>query len=568
MATTYYIRPDGGDHTVCDGTVDAPAPGTNGHCAWSHPFEALPPGGEPRIKGGDTLIIGHGTYIMGHIDGVYDSKQCYYKYPYTCRTSPIPSGPDPGNPTRILGEGWDAGCKNPPVLTGKSKAKAILDLTNSSNVVVRCLEITDMGSCGSNYKGTDAQLNCSSLDKTDGTPGDYALTGIFSGTNSKPYNTSSNVLLKDLYIHGMAGSAINAAHLTDWTFENLKIINNASAGFNGDVPPSKGENDAFSGTITFRNVEIGWSGCIEDKDTKERLKCYDQQLGGYGDGIGTGPAGNAKWVFENVYVHHNTSDGIDLLYMRYGEQAQVKIKKARVEGNAGNGIKVAGSLWLENSEIIANCDYWYDKPFAEDIIRCRGNGAGLSLSGTYESTSYVINNSFTGEPWAIIVASAESSANLGKIHHYFYNNLLQALPLFNNSNELADWMYAWHGVDPGKNLTNKYWLVYNAGQMSRYDLCNTEGTICNRDPKLKLLDVKNDLYDLHLASDTSAAIGHGLEAGTLLGYWGQDNEPVKIPTEDKDGNLRSGKTCIGAFERKITSADTGIISIKKILRLP
>ena len=68
LGATYYVRTDGGSAEQCTGLVSAPylGSGTNQPCAWDHPFRALPPGGTPRISGGDTLIIGPGAYSMGY----------------------------------------------------------------------------------------------------------------------------------------------------------------------------------------------------------------------------------------------------------------------------------------------------------------------------------------------------------------------------------------------------------------------------------------------------------------------------------------------------------------------
>ena len=56
-----------------------------------------------------------------------------------------------------------------------------------------------------------------------------------------------------------------------------------------------------------------------------------------------------------------------------------------------------------------------------------------------------------------------------------------------------------------------------------------------------------------------------MKAGTLIGYWGKDDEEVRIPTVDKDGNPRKGKTCYGAYER--IKGSKGSIEINKISKL-
>jgi len=144
---TWYVRPDGGSTDQCTGRVNAPYPGsgTAQPCAWDHPFRALPPGGSPRISGGDTLIIATGSYMMGY--GAPGADNCEAGGTWECFTPPIPSGPNQASPTRILGAGWDTGCARPPQLWGTERANFVLNLTGSNNVEVTCLEITDHSGC-------------------------------------------------------------------------------------------------------------------------------------------------------------------------------------------------------------------------------------------------------------------------------------------------------------------------------------------------------------------------------------------------------------------------------------
>ncbi|MBN1582952.1 MAG: hypothetical protein JXA89_19745, partial [Anaerolineae bacterium] len=111
--TIYYVRSDGGTADQCTGLVDAPYPGSGAGqpCAWDHPFRALPPLGEPKIGGGDTVIIASGSYMMGY--GAPGSDACDADGAFDCHMPAVPGGPNPGNPTRILGAGWDSGCSAP-----------------------------------------------------------------------------------------------------------------------------------------------------------------------------------------------------------------------------------------------------------------------------------------------------------------------------------------------------------------------------------------------------------------------------------------------------------------------
>ncbi|HEX4481497.1 MAG TPA: hypothetical protein VH082_11840, partial [Rudaea sp.] len=149
-AVTYYVRADGGSPSQCDGRSDiAYSKGVAKHaCAWRHPFEALPPGGPARIAGGDTLIIGAGNYEMGRgAPGTQSLDTCRADWPWDCHMTPVPSGPSPDKPTRILGAGWNSGCASPPELWGTERAETVIDLRGSSNVEVACFEITDHSSC-------------------------------------------------------------------------------------------------------------------------------------------------------------------------------------------------------------------------------------------------------------------------------------------------------------------------------------------------------------------------------------------------------------------------------------
>ena len=62
LATTYYVRTDGGSPAQCTGLADAPYPGsgTAQSCAWDHPFRALPPDGTPRIACADNQRVAAG----------------------------------------------------------------------------------------------------------------------------------------------------------------------------------------------------------------------------------------------------------------------------------------------------------------------------------------------------------------------------------------------------------------------------------------------------------------------------------------------------------------------------
>ena len=210
LAQSYYVRPDGGDTEQCTGNADAPYPGsgTAQPCAWDHPFRALPPGGAPRISGGDDLYVAPGAYMMGY--GAPGTEMCEADGAWDCHMPPVPSGPDASHPTRILGAGWNLGCPSPPELWGTERANMILNLTDTSNVEVACLEITDHSGCVEFHSGA---LACG----RDTPPfGPWAAVGLYA-------EDARNVQLRHLNIHGLAVTGVLAGRLQDWTVEEVRI---------------------------------------------------------------------------------------------------------------------------------------------------------------------------------------------------------------------------------------------------------------------------------------------------------------------------------------------------------
>ncbi|MBZ0283414.1 MAG: hypothetical protein K8L97_21950 [Anaerolineae bacterium] len=375
----YYVRPDGGSAEQCIGLTDVPYPGngTEHACAWNHPFQALPPGGTPRIAGGDTLIIAAGDYPMGY--SAPGAEICDESGSFDCLMPPIPSGPVPDHPTRILGAGWDSGCPTPPELWGTGRPWFIVNLTDSSNVEIACLEITDHSGCVENHTG---ELAC----ERDNPPyGDWAAYGLQA-------EDSANVHLWNLNIHGLAAGGVHAGRLTDWTVENVRIAGNGSVGWDGDLWDNEGDSNA--GTLIFRHWIVEWNGCGETYPEGEPVGCWGQEAGGYGDGVGTGETGG-DWIIEDAAFLHNTSDGLDLLYHTLG--GSVTLNRVRAEGNAGNQLKVTGQTTITNSVLVGNCAFFEDQPFTYWVDHCRALGSTLQIVYTGGEQISVMNSTIYGQ---------------------------------------------------------------------------------------------------------------------------------------------------------------------------
>jgi len=390
---TFYVRTDGGTPLECTGLADAPYPGSGQGkpCAWDHPFRALPPDGAPRLLPGDTLIIGPGSYRMGF--GAPGAEACSSYWPDECSALPVPPGWDASRPTRILGAGWDQGCPDPPELWGTEHARRVLDLRGSGNVEIACLELTDHSGCvyahGHGF-GVATTWTC----KSDSYPfGDWAYGGIVA-------EDASNVLLKDLDIHGFAAFGVHAGRLADWDVQNVRIAANGWVGWDGDIYG----DDASSGRMDFRNVTVEWNGCAESYPGGSPQGCWAQSAGGYGDGLGTGFTGGA-WSFTDCRFLHNTSDGLDLLYLQ--SDSMVEIETSWFEGNAGNQVKISGSGRVSSSVLAGNCTFFEGQPFTYHVDPCRALGNTLEWKFSPGDEMYLLNATFYGEGDGLVSAGSE-----------------------------------------------------------------------------------------------------------------------------------------------------------------
>ncbi len=519
-ATTYYVRTDGGSADQCTGQTDAayPGSGTGEDCAWDHPFRALPPDGTPRISGGDTLIIASGSYMMGF--GASGADNCESDYPWDCHMPPVPSGPDAANPTRILGSGWNSSCSSPPELWGTERSLYILNLTDSSNVEIACLEIIDHSSCVESHSGG---LAC----ERDTYPyGDWAPIGLYA-------EDSANVRLANLNIHGLAYGGIFAGRLTDWIVENVRIAGNGWVGWDGDIEG----DDSNSGTLTFRRWTVEWNGCGETYPGGQPTGCWGQTAGGYGDGVGTGATGG-HWIIEDSAFLHNTSDGLDLLYAREAGSSIV-IRRTIAEGNAGDQLKTTGPTVFENVIAVSNCGFFEGKSFTHNVDPCRAGGSAVALTLRASNHVTIVNSTLTGQGDCLLIAECmEDESCDGSESILLRNDIFLGNPEFGSSDD--DTCFAWYGTEHDPFIVD--YSIIN-GTKATPDPCPAN-SLCNVSPGL--VDSRIDNFDAHLLPSSPA-----IDAGTTEG----------APTDDFDETPRDAHPDSGAFEYPPLSAIRSFHSI-------
>ncbi len=522
-ATTYYVRPDGGTSTQCTGLADAPYPGTGQGqaCAWRHPFWALDGGGAWNISGGDTIIVAAGSYRMGF--GADNTGWCDERGAFDCHLPPLPSGPDTSNPTRVMGEGWDAECPSPPELWGAERPWQVLNLEGSDHVEIRCLEITDRSGCVDGH--SNSQIAC----QRDEPPYEnQADCGIRA-------SESEDVLLKDLNIHGLSSCGIHAWALQDWTVENVRIAGNGWVGWDGDGGGEE-EESSNAGDIVFKNVVVEWNGCAESWPGESVNNCWGQTAGGYGDGLGTA-ATAGDWTFEDCVFRYNTSDGLDLLYHRLG--GMIAIRRSRFYSNAGDQAKLNGDATVENSVMASNCGWFEGKSFTWHVDNCRAGGSALAMNlGQGDSVS-MVNSTLAGHGDCLMIAECEDSSCDGSESISIHNSIFRGYPEFSDPSDTT--CYIWFDQDDFYDLDFDYNVLYN---LKMGELAASPNDI-EADPLFADDDL--DAFDGHLQKG-SPGIDSGLPVGSLGGA---------IPDHDLESTPRPKGSGVdrGAYESAIPIAD-------------
>ncbi len=513
-AAIHYVRPDGGTAAQCTGSADTPYPGTGTGqvCAWSHPFWALTESGQWKIQGGDTLILNSGSYPMGY--GAPNTGWCAADSAYDCMLPPLPSGTDSSHPTVLSGTGCNGSYTNAPSLWGTQRPWHIIDLTGSSNVRVECLDITDHSGCVESH--ADVAVRC----QRDAYPfGDWAAIGLAAAD-------SSNVTLRHLNIHGLAGGGVSAGRLSNWTVEDVRIAGNGWSGWDGDIDGL----DSNSGDLIFRKWLVEWNGCGETYPEKAPYACWGQSAGGYGDGVGTGLTGG-HWIIEDSIFRYNTSDGLDLLYARESNSS-IDIRRTQAYGNAGNQIKTNGPTKIENTVVVGNCGFFEGKSFTYGVDNCRAAGNSFSLSVRRGNTVSVVNSTLAGQGDCLAVFQCDDETCDGTEHLILENDIFMGSPEFGASDDQS--CYLWMDREGFYRTDFDYNVLYN-GKTGSY-IQGSQDIL--QDPLVK--EAALDTFDGRLMPE-SPAIDNGIAVGSLGGL---------IPADDLNGNARPfGKSVDrGAYE--------------------
>lgn len=392
-ATTYYVRHNGGtlyDATnnpsgTCNGKGSGAPVGTtpNQTCAVGE-LQYLWDNGVYRTtsRGSTDWVIAAGDIVdiggCANADGVTSNTFCHigwrnnsndYDGPTARRWGvaggsqisgipPPPSGTS-GAHTVIRGSNYAACSANGradhtkmATIIGGFGVQDIFDLTKAQYVDVECIEVTDHSAC---MRNSATGSNCHNSVPWD----DYAEIGV--GVNFDGTNGTGNVLLQDMFIHGLKEGVQGPLGSGITTGERVDIWRNYYTGWDFDVPPH--QNTSASATFRFYDSSINYTGCNEEYpivDAVPITSCFDQSHGaGNGDGIASLENDVFSIDIQRSIFRRNVQEGVDLLHNdgNHMTNQTVNVSDSVMEGNMGQALKIGQafqSVRIANNLIMSN----------------------------------------------------------------------------------------------------------------------------------------------------------------------------------------------------------------------
>lgn len=376
-AATYYVRSAGSTNTNCLGTTNADydGSGTGEACALNHPewfapMEANSTASESTVNvDNDTLVIVNGSYRMGCKDAVdcvdttYNSTtggDCYQLASYDCDPRPLNDG------VTIIGcttsgcsctYGWGGvtTCSTTrPELWGAGNTQEVIDVSGSTGVTIKDIEITDHANCN-----LFTPFTCRNA-------GDMSNPTSLSAQWGINATSATNLTLTGVNNHGVGYESMRVKNVNGMTITGSNF-DYAVTGMNNDDTGSC-TTCGLSGTITIDRSSMNGHGCIEDWQNDGSIvdnTCCSQTQGcSSADAIGFGNTGGT-WVITDSDMSYNTADGPDFLYLNRGiySGGSLTVQRSRVEGNAGNTFKGPNAMYIGSSFGLSNCGYFANQTF-------------------------------------------------------------------------------------------------------------------------------------------------------------------------------------------------------------
>lgn len=551
VATTWYVRPDGGtlftpgNPGQCDGKTDAayPGHGKNQHCAVSDPRYLYSVGTGAAyswvIAGGDTVLLRGGPWRIGQ----NTSASCG-PFSNNCSSDgaaiPPPPAGTASQPTSFLGENY-ANCSKKTQLYGGYTVNQVFDLRGSNHVRLACLELTDHSQCTTLGVGKPVACNRDIID-------DYAKNGILTN------QSTHDITLTDLDIHGFRDNGIIGAVGGTVAATRVRIAFNGQAGWNFDDGV---QTKSVNGQMNWSYVSIEGNGCIEEYPITHGFPaayCYDDSNGGYGDGVGT-PDTQISFSIDHSTVRYNTQDGLDLLHT---SGSNITVSESSFYANMGQQLKLGpmASTSVTNSLFLTNCKRMSaDIPGApsgwnaglSDFCRAQAGVAMVQRGDNVGGGSYIWQNNdfvgYAGDAMFEISSCTDSfvskpTTDCNTPNIVFQNNLLVGYPYVIASYHYGDLPPT--GTD-GNNAVHFRTIGHNIYYNMRS--CPAETASVCTDPHLAgepafttgvpIPETSFDSVNFALTSASTNAIGKGLSLSSI--------------TADYNGAARTTPTTIGAL---------------------
>jgi hypothetical protein len=459
-----------------------------------------------------------------------------------CSNPTIPSGTS-GQHTRILGQNY-ASCSNTngtaanhsllTQLFGGFGVYTTFNLAGAQYVDVQCLEITQHnGQCILHGLPAYPRACVGGVD-------DYDATGVSTS------NTTSNLLLQDVWIHGNGNNGILGPIGGPVVMNRVEVNFNGFTGWNFD--DGNDTADAAGSSITANYVTMEGNGCNEEYPIVHTafpaISCYDLSSNGFGDSWSGQDTELDSFVCNHCTQIYNTKDGF------IGPHTSIRsltITNSTSYGNMGQQWKfvtpVNGSISFTNNLTIGNCFRLAEQlpgaPYNYNMSTSSYGGAGLSLycraagdffsySPSAGATVVFNNNTIVGYSSTVIDIGCTSSGTCGTASNLFTNNIFLG---YINQNPLYEATDGYTGEapglfydsDPGTSnvVTSNHNIEYG---IRNGDACT--GSILCVDPKFVneptvplTLESSLDNFNYNL-QNTSPAIDAGTTPCTSVDYVG------------------------------------------------
>jgi len=568
-AETWYVRHDGGTRYSagahggqCDGKADAgyPGKGTDQHCAFNDVRFMWMDGAYGNsawvMHGGDTLVI-EGCAAGPHQQNP-DDPHCRIGWDsanaagicqgvnefWGCSMPPPPSG-TASQHTRILGAcvlkgncstGNTTNRQNLTQLFGGFNVGAVIYLSGSHYVDLEGLEITSHNGKCTRVGYPQYPKSCSTSMPVD----DFANWGMITS------NTSSNITLQDIYIHGLTSIGIGGPIGGPFKLTRVAIDFNAFAAWNFDDGHST--PDAPGSSITASYVTMKGNGCLEEYPITHQqfpaLRCWDTNNGGFGDSWSGQDTSLDSFLCDHCVMAYNTKDGF------IGPHTLIhylKIANSASYGNMGQqwkwGSSPGSTTIFQNNLTVGNCRRMAEPmPGAPpDYNRnltgfCRAAGDIFGFFSAANSTVLFSNNTTVGYSATVFDVSCQASNACGSTHFAFRNNIV--LGFLNPKYMTGEVPGLFYFGDKSVNINSDHAVYFNLRSkpcplVGHSDLiCATPGLV-NQPPSTLTSESQLDNFNFH-PKPGSPAVAHG--------------EPINGLTTDYYGVTRPNPPSIGAVE--------------------